>query len=733
MAIFKKSTFRYLFFSFSALILFIPLETKANTVANTVAEHSKLLTSHTSSNTNAITAANTNANTTANTNANTNANTTEALASDDLSLMRLRFLQAETAYAKGQNELYQKLKTELLHYPLYPYLLAGEYEDHIHHLTLEEFQAFMNAHYDTPLAEPLRGQWLNAKAKQEDWAGFLKAYIPTEDVNQQCQFLWAEFNTRANKTAILEQILPLWLSGKDRPKACEAVFREWEKSPLMTRPVLWQKIKLAMQAGNIKLARYLKQFLGKEEYQLVELWITVHHNPYLVTQEKYFLSNNPAILEIISDAVSKIAQNKPESALRIWQQIGRQYPFQERHWGHVVREIALAFAVQKHPLAEKWLSEVPDVYATAAVHEWRLKIALAKEDWNNILLWTRRLPDTMANHEAWQYWQARALEKLNRQPESQTLLNKLAQSRSYYGFLASQKLQKPYYFAHQKFVLDANHLLSIASKGAIQRAKELISLGRDAKARAEWLFSTQLMNDKERHAAAALAIHWGMPNWSILALSKASNKQDLELRFPLVYREPIIQQAKLHQIDPAWVYAVTRQESAFMNNARSSAGAMGLMQLMPGTAHLVAKKNQMPLRNQAAILEPHTNIQLGTRYLRMMLDNYENHPVLATAAYNAGPGRVKKWLPNVEMAADTWIETIPFKETREYVKNVLTYTIIYQQLLGHKTKQPRPLPEIPAGAAEPERIQLSKISKTIKISKTLKRNGGKQGLRSQKL
>jgi soluble lytic murein transglycosylase len=615
---------------------------------------------------------------------------------EDLSQLRQRFLQAETAFEKGQMAVYEKLKASLVHYPLYPYLLAAEYEKNIPSLSLGEFQDFMADHSDTPLAEQLRNLWLTARAKQEDWAGFLKAYIPTEDVSLQCQFLYAEYQTRQDKKVILEQTLPLWLSGKERPKSCEAVFKIWEQSSLMTRPIIWQRIKLAMLSGNIKLARYMKQFVRKEECALVELWITVHNNPYLITQEKYFTVKHPAILEIISQAVAKIAQTKPEAALKIWQNIGRQYDFKERHWGYVVREIALAFAVQKNPLAEKWLAEVPDVYANHAVHEWRMRIALAKEDWKNLLNWTSRLPETLANNEAWQYWQARALAKLNRHQESQSILNKVAQTRSYYGFLASQQLHKPYYFAHQKFALDANHLVTIARKKAIQRAKEFYSLGREAKAKTEWIFSTQRMNDKERHAAAALAIHWNLPNWSILALSKANNKNDLELRFPLVYYQSILKQAKQHQLDPAWIYAVTRQESAFIQNARSSAGALGLMQLMPGTAQLVAKKHQVHLGNHTAILEPHTNIQLGTQYLRMMLDTYENHPILATAAYNAGPGRVKKWLPNTGMSADSWIETIPFKETREYVKNVLTYTIIYQQLLGHKTQKPQPLPEIPA-------------------------------------
>lgn len=610
---------------------------------------------------------------------------------------RTCFLQAETAFAKGHLDQYKKLKKQLVHYPLYPYLLYAEYEKNIQNLSLEEFQTFIEKYIDTPLAEQLRSRWLQVKAKQEEWKDFLKAYVPSEDVGLQCQFLWAELNTRQDKKPIFEQIIPIWLSGKERPKSCEAVFKAFEKSNLLTSQLVWERIKLAMLADNIKLARYMTRFVKKNEVALVELWIMIHNNPNLVTQRKYFTYNkHPAILEMLIYGVTKIAKNKPEMAIQIWQQIGHEHSFSQKHWASVASEIGLAFATQKRPEAEKWLSEVPDVYASPTVHEWRMRISLAKEDWHKLLHWSSRLPDSLVENETWQYWKGRALEKLNRFNESEPLLNKVAQTRSYYGFLASQHLGKPYFIAHQKFALDPNALLSIAQKKSVQRARELYALNRESKARVEWVYNTQRMSDSERHAAAALALRWGLPNWSILALSKATDKNALELRFPIVHSAPILQEAKRNQLDPAMVFAVTRQESAFVTNAKSSSGALGLMQLMPATAQLVAKKNQMKLKGHTSLFEPATNIRLGAHYLKMMLDSHENHPILAAAAYNAGPGRIRKWLPEKDTPADAWVENIPFKETREYVKNVMTYTIIYQQLLGHKAKQPKRLPVIRA-------------------------------------
>lgn len=615
-----------------------------------------------------------------------------------LNAERGRFLQAEAALKNGKVAEFQKLKTALKHYPLYPYLLFAEHDKTIKTLPYETLHSFLDKYPDTPLAEQLRTRWLQAKANQEEWQEFLKAYVPVKDTNLQCYALWARLNTNENKRSVLEDVVPLWLTGKTPPKACEAVFQVFEDSHLLTRPMVWQRIKLAIQEGNEKMARKMMRHIKSSEKALVELWIMIHNNPYLISEKKYFNQDHPAILEMIVHGISEIAKKKPDTAKQIWQQIGKQYTFAERHWGMVVRAIGLSFATQRHPDAEKWLSKVPNVYANQAVHEWRVRVALGKEDWQSVVFWLKNFPEPLAKEETWQYWQARAFHKTNQVAASQEILEKLSQSRSFYGFLASQHLQKPYAIASQKFPLDTVFLIQVAKKDSVRRARELYLLGRESKARAEWLTATQYMTDKERHGAAALSLKWGLPNWSILALSKAQNKNDLSLRFPIVHSHHITRAANETQIDPAYIFALTRQESAFVSNARSSAGALGLMQLMPGTAQQVAKKHQVSLKNMNVLFEPGTNITLGSRYLRMMLNTYENHPILATAAYNAGPGRIKKWLPSYDMAADSWIETIPFKETREYVKNVMTYTVIYKELLGYKDSKTFKLPHIPGAS-----------------------------------
>ncbi len=609
-------------------------------------------------------------------------NSTPALATQKSD--RALFLQAETALAQNKLSLYQSLKNRLLHYPLYPYLEYAELSKQQKPVTLSKFKSFVTLYHDSPLAIKLRTQWLQLKLKEEDWPGFLQAYQPTKDLSMQCSALWAQLKTSAETKGILEQIQPLWLQGKTPPKSCEPVFQVWEKSALFTRPLLWQKIKLAIQENNALLARTLAKKLNPTEIALVELWIMVHHNPYLITEPKYFSAAHPAYLEMLVHGACEIAKSKPEIAIQVWQQINRKYPFTERHWGLVVRAIGISFAKQRHPEAEKWLSKVPAIYTNPSVHEWRIRSILARKDWHAILHWFKSFPEELLVKDEWKYWHARALDNVGRTAESQTLLSQLAPTRSYYGFLASHQLLKPYFIADQKFLVSAHDLQAIKTEPGIRRAEELLALGRTNTALSEWRAATRNMNDQKRHAAAKLALEWQLPNWSILALSNAVNKNDLELRFPLMHTPNILNAAKRHQLDPAWIFAVTRQESAFVADAKSVAGALGLMQLMPSTASMVAKRHQIPLKSVKSVLDPHTNIQLGSSYLKMMLEMHQYNPVLATAAYNAGPGRVKKWLPEQKMEADTWVATIPFKETREYVENVMVYTAIYQQLLGKK-------------------------------------------------
>lgn len=597
---------------------------------------------------------------------------------------RALFLKAEAAAQKTQWSEFKRLSQQLTHYPLYPYLLFKSYETNLDHLGPGAFLKFTKTYQDTPLAVELRGLWLNNKAKQEAWRDFLQGYVPSQDIALKCQYLWAELQTHHNSKP-LEQVKSIWLTGKPLPKACDPIVTTWIKRGHLDYALIWQRIKLSIQANQNNLAKELSRYLSPDERPLIHLWIRVNQDPQVIfTQQPLLRKSHAAIPEMLIHGMTQIAQKNPEEALQLWPKLSALHRFTHRHWSLMVRTIAIQLAKKRHSDALKWLTKVPAHYSNDEVHEWKIRLSLLQQNWEQALLWIEQLPPHMATQEIWQYWRGRSLDMLNRPVAAKAIFNQLALNRSYYGFLSAQKIKKNHPLMVKKTVVTSEDLRSVTHYPGVLRAKELWLLGRHDKALKEWVLVTKHMNDQQRQSAAKLALNWGLPNWSIMAFAQAKNKDQLELRFPITHAKHVFGEALKHNIDPAWIFAITRQESAFVPTAKSKMGAMGLMQLMPGTARMLAKQSNLKLSyGLSDLFHPELNLRLGSRYLSMMLEHNRFNPILATAAYNAGPGRVKQWLPKSPMHSDAWIESIPFTETREYVKNVMTYTVIYQQILGH--------------------------------------------------
>ena len=257
----------------------------------------------------------------------------------------------------------------------------------------------------------------------------------------------------------------------------------------------------------------------------------------------------------------------------------------------------------------------------------------------------------------------------------------MAQSRHYYGFLAASYLNKPVNFQNIPLVITAEEKALVTQSPEAKRALEFFAIGRFHHARLEWNYWLSKLNKRDKLVASKVATEMQWYDRAIFTLAKVGYLNDVNLRFPLGFETEIKHYAGNQKINPAWAFAITRRESSFMSDANSPAGAKGLMQIMPATAKQLARKK---VSNQY-LFKAKNNIKLGTKYLRNLLDRHHGNQVLATAAYNAGPHRVKSWLKDAKpLPADVWIETIPFKETREYVKSVLAYQQIYQDKVGQK-------------------------------------------------
>lgn len=288
------------------------------------------------------------------------------------------------------------------------------------------------------------------------------------------------------------------------------------------------------------------------------------------------------------------------------------------------------------------------------------------------------MSDTERESEESRYWRAIALQHSGQMVAAQDDFEKLSVERSYYGFLAADELDKHYALDHVSLVADEIAITALGARHAIIRAQELFLVGQEGRGRSEWDAVTRAFSDEQKIQAAILADRWGWHSRAISTVASLDEIDDLSLRYPLPYQATFEHSSSLANIAPTWAYGVARSESLFMRDVRSSAGAVGLMQVMPATGRKVAKAISLPYSGLATLTNPVSNIRLGTSYLGQMAKRYSGNQVLATAAYNAGPHRVDRWLPeNGSLDARVWIENIPFTETRKYVKRVLAAQAIF--------------------------------------------------------
>ena len=601
---------------------------------------------------------------------------------------RKLFIQAEKALKLGRYTQYKKLEHRLIDYPLYPYLRFIELERNLKNTSNKKIQSFLHTYHNTPLANKLYYRWINSLARRGKSAALIQYFRPTQNTRLLCNYANALHKTGKKGTAF-SLMGELWQTGKSLPKSCDPILKKWRDAGYMTPTRLWSRIHLVMNKGKRRLATYIGKSLPKEERFWLSLWKKVQRQPeYVLKADAHFKDQHSPIMHwILVDGMTRLARRKPLIAAQYWKEIRSKYHFNEEEKERIERRLALSLARAATPLSRDTLKELKLESRDARVITPHILSAIGDKDWEGALSWLNNLKSNERNSERWHYWRARALEEMGRLDEARSLYLQITDNRSYYSFLAADRIGDRYQLTHRPINAPVAELIKLQHIPAIARAGELYQLKRIVDARREWHFAIQRMDKKQLLMAAQLANKWGWHDRSIITLALAQHWDDLELRFPLAHKKYIEKQAKQEDINPAWAFAVIRQESAFTADARSSAGALGLMQLMPRTARQVARSLRIKRPNQRDLLKSNINIKLGVRYLRKLQKRFNGNSVLATAAYNAGGWRVKGWLPKDEaQSADLWIENVPFTETRKYLKRVLTYTIIYEQRLGLESK-----------------------------------------------
>ncbi len=568
-----------------------------------------------------------------------------------LPLERKAFLAALSDLEHNQLQQFTVITGQLRNYPLYPYLIYAELIQHLSDATPAQVEVFLNAYADTPLAGHLRHLWFMQLAKNNQWSVLLLNYKPTTNLTIECLQRQALWETGQHEAAVAN-LATLFGTQESLPAPCLNVFEEALQSGVVAKDLVWQRLQIAMDANDLHLAN-----------QLADLLPAANRSSFLLWQKLYLQ-----------------AQKNPAQALATWQALLKKYPLSYAEKQRITRSIAIALAKAHDPRATLWLNSVTGVFADDKVLAWRIRNALWQQNWPQVLVSIHMLSASTQQQSIWQYWLARALAAEGSTMAADNIYHHLASNDNFYGQLAGLQLNQitPNYLSSAK--VNLQQVQVIAQMPAMQRAYELYQLHWMDDAQQEWDWALKQMPQQDYLAAANLAVQWGWYERAIVTLRSISGVGSIPLRFPLVYQQAILVDAHGANLNPAWVFAVIRQESSFMNDARSGAGALGLMQLLPSTALLMADQLHRHF-NSSALFNPGTNIRYGSAYLAKLATIFHGNEVLATAGYNAGPGRIQQWLPPIAMPADIWIENIPWQQTRHYVKNIMSSMTFYEQEL----------------------------------------------------
>jgi soluble lytic murein transglycosylase len=377
-------------------------------------------------------------------------------------------------------------------------------------------------------------------------------------------------------------------------------------------------------------------------------------------------------------AAYRLARSAPSQAAAYWARLETRFTPEER--GYVWGQIAYLGAMKHEPDALAWFAKASDLSDLQL--GWKVRAALRQRDWREVLAGIDGMTDKEREQATWRYWKARALKATGRDDEAMVLLKPLASEYHFYGQLALEELGEQISTPPVTFKPSPADLRAMGENLSIRRALELYRLGLRVEGVREWIWAIRNFDDRQLLTAAEVARRNELYDRAINTADKTESLHDFTLRYVTPYRQVLRVRARQMNLDEAWVYGLIRQESRFITDARSRVGAGGLMQLMPDTAKWVARK--MGLRHIANVHSVDTNLSLGTYYLRHVLDSLDGQPVLASAAYNAGPGRARAWRPDTAIEGAIYAETIPFNETRDYVKKVMSNASYYGSVLSQQ-------------------------------------------------
>ena len=650
-----------------------------------------------------------------------------AAANPDRSEQREHYRNALDAIEHGKADSWKRDVVELDNYPLLPYIDLALLERANPKPSIAQVQAFIKRWPDTLVSQRLRESTLRDLAKKQDWTAFRTLWNDNRADDLQCAWQLARIGA-GEKPVYAADIADLWMQPRPTPATCEPLFAWARRNGQLTDNEIWKRIEAAAVAANPGTVSTVANLLDGADKAAANRIAASVRDPAAELAKAAQWPDTPRNRDAVSLGMFRYARKNSSAAEKLWADLGDRFKWDATQKNRVLNAIAVYRATSYEADALARLKALPKAAEDDTSREWRVRVALASEDWSETLAALDAMSDEQKADARWSYLRARMLSKLNRKAEADAVFAEVATEANFHGFLAADWINAPYQICPSAVVEDKLAEKHIADQADLARALEFYAMGDLTQARREWGFALGKFNPQQKRLAADYAYR---NEWFDRAIFQFSSTPDTmsfyEQRFPLAQKSRVVHSSREAGVDPAWAYAIIRAESAWMSDARSHADAYGLMQLLPGVAKKVAQRAKLPYAKPSDLFDPALNIQLGTLFLGQMANQYSGSPWLASAAYNAGGSPVGRWLDaRGTMEPDFFIETIPYKETREYVARVLAFSVIYdwrqnQQVIplavrmpkyGQAYKAPKtdatrksvvcpaPLPEAVAGVAE---------------------------------
>ena len=605
------------------------------------------------------------------------------VSADELAAQRATYREAVAAAQKGDWQRFERLQHKLDHYPLAPYL---EYTRLMKRLKVtggSSARQFVEARRDTPLGVRYLGHYLDVAGRDRRWGDYLAAATTEPRAEKLRCYHGRALRGRGREAEAWDLASRLWLSGDSVHEACDPLFRLWREDDQLTAELVWERAALAYGARQSGLLRYVASLADEDVAEPLGVLRRSYREPQRTRTLAQGLAP-PYREQVLSLGLERHSRYDPARALKELQALAPG-DLSAAQRERVEAAIAYRGLIERDPDIRGWVDAQLPRWRDDKLTEMRLRWAILEQDWAALQKNLDALSEDKLNDGTWLYWQGRVREVLGDPQGAELAFTQAAGERSYYGFLAADRLGLPYSFRdNSSQVGGAPAVLPEGLQQALLRVHELQAIDEPRLAQTEWTHALQRADAPRRLRMAQIARDETWYRLTIDAANAARAHDSLALRFPLAYVDDFRAPARRRALPLSELMAIARRESAFFPDARSSVGARGLMQLMPATGKAVARAAGLPLQVQD-LYAVDRNIDLGSAYYRQLLDRFDGNRAVALAAYNAGPNRVQHWIGE-GLPIDAWIETIPYRETRDYVKAVLAYSVVFDYRLGREAR-----------------------------------------------